>query len=67
MRVSAAIARSGRTPSEVATEAGIARTTLLRKMRGVGTFSVVEIALIAEALGVDWSDLLPASIGRNAA
>ena len=67
MRVSAAIARSGRTLSEVATEAGLARTTLLRKARGVGTFSVVEIALIAEALGVEWSDLLPASIGHNAA
>ena len=65
--VAAAIARSGLTSSAVATRAGIARTTLLRKIQGRSPFNVAEIAAIAEVVGCDWADLILSQPGRPSA
>ena len=55
--VAAAIARSGLTSSAVASRAGIARTTLTRKL-ATGDFTISEASLIAQALGVGLTDLI---------
>lgn len=49
----------GATKYSVAKATGIPRTTLERKLKGVGDFTVYEIARIAIALEVDPNELLP--------
>lgn len=58
-RIRAAIVAAERTPAWVARKAGIALTTLNRKLNGGADFTVGEIRRIAQALRVPASSLLP--------
>lgn len=58
-KIATAIAAEERTLSWVADKTGIARVTLGRKMKGGASFTVPEVARIAEALKVDPASLLP--------
>lgn len=50
------------------TQAGLSKasliplTTLHRKLRGVGDFTIPEVEAIAEALGISFIDLLPKTL-----
>lgn len=57
--VKGAMDAAERTPSWVSRKAGIALTTLNRKLEGVTDFTVSEIRRIAVALRVPASSLLP--------
>ncbi|MDR0593714.1 MAG: hypothetical protein LBG60_10765 [Bifidobacteriaceae bacterium] len=59
--VAAAIARADRSCAWVAKTTGIPNTTLGRKLRGHVPFNMVELASIAEALGVPASRFVPPS------
>lgn len=50
---------SGKSLRAVALEAGIPYTTLDRRMRGDGKLTVSEMADIANAIGVNFTDLIP--------
>lgn len=65
--VRAAIARKGLGMSVVAHEADIAVSTLSRKLRGIGVFSVDELARIAGVLSVETPSLLPQARTARAA
>lgn len=58
--VRAEIARQNLTITDVADRAGLARSTLHRKLRGGGAFNVDEIRWIADALDVSLTQLMPA-------
>jgi len=58
-RISAAITRADRTRAWVARNAGIPATTFGRKLNGDTSFTVRELARIAQVLGIKESDLLP--------
>lgn len=57
--VAEALAQAERSVSWVAEKAGMASSTLHRKLRGTRDFTTGEVASIAEALGIQPSDLLP--------
>lgn len=59
-KIATAIAAEERTLSWVADKTGIARVTLGRKMKGGASFTVPEVARIAEALKIEPASLLPA-------
>lgn len=56
--VSSAIADAGLSENAVALRSGIPQSRLNRKLRGIGTIDVVELALIADVLGVPLADLV---------
>ena len=60
--VSQAIVTSGLSKKAVAEATGIPLTTLGRKLLGTSDFTVVELALIADALGVRRGALLPSDL-----
>ncbi len=55
----------GRSQISLATETGIANTSLGRKLAGGAEFTVSEIAAIAEALDVPGAELLPPALNRG--
>ena len=55
----AALARQGQSAAWLAEEAGISKAALSRKLRGEVSIYVDELVLIAIALELDPSDLLP--------
>lgn len=57
--VRASIARAGVTAKEVSVGTGISTGTLSRKLRGQVPFDVLELARIADHLGVDAAVFLP--------
>lgn len=57
--VAEAIDSRSRTRKSISDETGIPRTTLIRKLSGYTPFTVVELARIAKALGVDVLELIP--------
>ena len=63
----AALARDGRSASQLAADSGIPRSSLSKKLRGLVSFSVEEVLLIARALSIPASALLPANRERDAA
>lgn len=63
----AALARDGRTASQLAAASGIPRSSLSKKLRGLVSFSVEEVLLIAAALSIEPGSLLPAQPERAAA
>ncbi len=65
-RFSIALGSSGHTWAWLAAETGIARTTLVRKST-TGAFTLPELSLIAQALGVQLSSLMPDMATEQAA
>lgn len=65
--VAGAILRSGKTQHWVAQEAGIPETTLRRRLQGASGFSADELARIAWALHLQFSDLIPEGLDSEAA
>jgi lambda repressor-like predicted transcriptional regulator len=57
--IAEALERAERSVSWVAEKAGMAPSTLRRKLRGTRDFTTGEVASIADALGVSPSSLLP--------
>lgn len=64
-RVAAAYRKAERTQSWVANKAGIAIGTFRRRINGGGSFTVPELARIAQALEIHPSELLPAEFRSN--
>lgn len=62
----AALARDGRTASALATDAGISRGALSRKMRGESAVTIDELLSIASALGIPPGALVPADVQTRA-
>lgn len=58
-RVAAEIVNAGRSKRSVAADSGVPLTTLDRKLRSDGNFTVRELAMISGALGVPFVRLLP--------
>ena len=56
--IKAELARKGRTEKELAMAIGISDSTLRRKMKNSGTFSLYEIGRIARVLHIDGSIIL---------
>lgn len=56
-----AVALSGRTGQSISDETGIPYSTWNRKVKGRTEFSLAELYLIAEALGVTPYELIPSS------
>lgn len=56
--VSAAIKRAGLSENAVATRSGIPQTTLNRRLAGISPLTVIELAAIAEVLGVTVAALI---------
>ena len=63
----AALARDGRTATQLATDTGISKSSLSKKMRGQVSFTVEEIIDIAIALGVDPGAFVPSTTSQVAA
>jgi len=63
----AALARDGRTASQLATDTGISKSSLSKKMRGQVSFTVEEVIDIANALGVDPGAFVPSTTSSVAA
>ena len=63
----AALARDGRSASQLAVDSGIPRSSLSKKLRGLVSFSVEEVLSISSALGVQPGSLLPVSREQVAA
>jgi len=63
----AALARDGRSAMQLATDTGISKSSLSKKMRGQVPFYVEEIVDIAVALGIDPSALVPSTTSQAAA
>jgi len=59
--VRAALGRDGRTASQLATDAGLSKATLSRKLRGLAPISVDELIEIAYRLNVEPVSLIPTS------
>lgn len=59
--VRAALARDGRTAESLATDAGISRGALSRKMRGLVPFTVEELLSVAAALNIAPGSLIAAT------
>ena len=57
--VQAALDVAGRTPLGVSEHTGIPRTTLLRRLTGTSPFTVAELEMIADFLGVPLLSLIP--------
>jgi len=57
--IRAALARDGRTASTLATDAGMSRAALSRKLRGLASFSVDELIEVAFRLNVEPISLIP--------
>jgi len=60
-RAAAAIARKGWTIQKAAEASAIPYTTLYRKIKGGGDFTLTEIGMLADALDISPVDILPAS------
>lgn len=56
------IVRNGSSKNATATKAGIPISTFSRKLNGHGDFSLRELGMIAEALNLNFADLMPASL-----
>lgn len=56
------IKRRGTTKNAVARKAGIPATTFDRKINGVNDFTLPELGAVAEALGLELIDILPADL-----
>ena len=65
--VRAALARDGRSAAQLATDSGIPRSSLSKKMRAQVSLTVEETLAIATALGIDPGVLLPSSTRSAAA
>lgn len=65
--VRAALARDGRSAAQLATDSGIPRSSLSKKMRAQVSLTVEEALAIATALGIDPGVLLPSSTRSAAA
>ncbi len=65
--VRAALARDGRSAAQLATDSGIPRSSLSKKMRAQVSLTVEETLAIAVALNVDPASLLPATTAQVAA
>lgn len=63
----AALARDGRTAARLASDTGIPRSSLSKKLRGQVSFTTEEVVAICLALGVDPAALLPPSASQAAA
>ena len=61
LNVRAALEASGRSTLSVAEATGIPRATLLRRIAGHSSFTVVELASIAHLLGIEPTDLMQVS------
>lgn len=63
------IVKQGTTKNAVAKAAGIPATTFDRKVNGKNDFTLRELGAVAEALGLELADILPAELiaGRKAA
>lgn len=57
--VQAALDVAERTPLAVSEHTGIPRTTLLRRLTGTSPFTVAELEMIADFLGVSLLSLIP--------
>lgn len=55
----AALARDGRTATQLATDTGISKSSLSKKLRGQVSFSVEELVSVAVALSIDPGTLVP--------
>lgn len=64
-RIAKAIATAKRTKVSVSEGTGIPYITINRKLKGRGEFSLSELVLIADELGVHPSELLPESIAQR--
>lgn len=65
-RAAAAIARKGWSIQKAADESAIPYTTLYRKVKGGGDFTITEIAMLADALGIHPGEIIPASWATKA-
>ena len=63
----AALARDGRSAAQLAEAAGIPRSSLSKKLRGLVSFTVEEVVAIAVALDIDPAALVPQTAPRSAA
>lgn len=57
-RVRAAMETAGKNPKSLAEDAGIPRTTLIRRLTGNSSFTLNEIDALAPQLGVTAAELL---------
>ena len=58
--VRASLARSGQPASWLSERSGISKTSLSLKLKGQRSFSVEELLVVADVLGIDAGALLPA-------
>lgn len=63
----AALARDGRSASQLAEDAGVSRSALSKKLRAQVSFTVEEIVSVSVALGIDPGTLVPSASHRDAA
>ena len=63
----AALARDGRTAARLASDTGIPRSSLSKKLRGQVSFTTEEVVAICIALSIEPSVLLPPASERSAA
>lgn len=66
-KVAAEMTRKGVSQTRLAQKSGIPYSTLNRKIGGLGTFNLVEVYRIAQALEVDPVALIPASFTEKTA
>ena len=64
--VRASIARAGVTAKDVSLATGISQAALSRKLRGIAPFDVLELALIADYLGIEAVVFLPSLLKESA-
>lgn len=65
--IAAAITRKDRSKKFTAELAGIPLTTFNRKINGGGDFTIKEICMVADALGVEPGELIPAALTHRSA
>lgn len=66
-KIAAVMTRKRISQTLLAERSGIPYSTLNRKVAGVGTFNLVEVYRIAQALDVDPASLIPESFGSRTA
>lgn len=65
--VRAALARDGRSAAQLATDSGIPRSSLSKKMRAQVSITAEELLAISKALAIDPGTLLPSASAQVAA